>query len=58
MKLWNYTKLNGTVLCAGKMCSVVVLKKGPVVEAEKSIASQLRQVRLILNRNNFLPNYA
>jgi hypothetical protein len=36
--------------CAGKMCSVVVLKKGPVVEAEKSIASQLRQVFLVLNR--------
>ncbi len=38
------------ILCAGKMCSVVVLKKGPVVEAEKSIASQLRQVRLIFKR--------
>jgi hypothetical protein len=28
------------------MSSVVILKKGPIVEAEKSIASQLRQEQL------------
>jgi hypothetical protein len=39
------------------MCSVVVLKKGPVVEAEKSIASQLRLVRLIQTEIYFFLNY-